>query len=109
MSSEEESFFVQVHDVSPEQPRTVIKAPRVSTAQDVIQQVGALPHLRPVLCVHYWDSQMPAHSMNFLDQWRPTKGEWEIIVYSRYLSSISHESSPGGSTGDNVVGRGSAE
>ncbi|XP_033622233.1 LOW QUALITY PROTEIN: 1-phosphatidylinositol 4,5-bisphosphate phosphodiesterase epsilon-1 [Fukomys damarensis] len=34
----EESFFVQVHDVSPEQPRTVIKAPRVSTAQDVIQQ-----------------------------------------------------------------------
>ncbi|KAM9197228.1 1-phosphatidylinositol 4,5-bisphosphate phosphodiesterase epsilon-1 isoform 1-T1 [Dugong dugon] len=37
-SSEEESFFVQVHDVSPEQPRTVIKAPRVSTAQDVIQQ-----------------------------------------------------------------------
>ncbi|XP_036742232.2 1-phosphatidylinositol 4,5-bisphosphate phosphodiesterase epsilon-1 isoform X3 [Manis pentadactyla] len=36
--SSEESFFVQVHDVSPEQPRTVIKAPRVSTAQDVIQQ-----------------------------------------------------------------------
>ncbi|XP_068404323.1 1-phosphatidylinositol 4,5-bisphosphate phosphodiesterase epsilon-1 isoform X1 [Eschrichtius robustus] len=38
LSSEEESFFVQVHDVSPEQPRTVIKAPRISTAQDVIQQ-----------------------------------------------------------------------
>ncbi|XP_036998898.2 1-phosphatidylinositol 4,5-bisphosphate phosphodiesterase epsilon-1 isoform X1 [Artibeus jamaicensis] len=38
LTSEEESFFVQVHDVSPEQPRTVIKAPRVSTAQDVIQQ-----------------------------------------------------------------------
>uniref|UniRef100_A0A8C8VJT2 Phosphoinositide phospholipase C n=1 Tax=Pelusios castaneus TaxID=367368 RepID=A0A8C8VJT2_9SAUR len=38
ISSEEESFFVQVHDVSPEQPRTVIKAPRLSTAQDVIQQ-----------------------------------------------------------------------
>lgn len=38
LSTEEESFFVQVHDVSPEQPRTVIKAPRVSTAQDVIQQ-----------------------------------------------------------------------
>ncbi|XP_062988959.1 1-phosphatidylinositol 4,5-bisphosphate phosphodiesterase epsilon-1 isoform X2 [Elgaria multicarinata webbii] len=37
-SSEEDSFFVQVHDVSPEQPRTVIKAPRFSTAQDVIQQ-----------------------------------------------------------------------
>ena len=43
LSSEEESFFVQVHDVSPEQPRTVIKAPRVSTAQDVIQQVTASP------------------------------------------------------------------
>lgn len=42
LSSEEESFFVQVHDVSPEQPRTVIKAPRVSTAQDVIQQVNTL-------------------------------------------------------------------
>ncbi|XP_074152018.1 1-phosphatidylinositol 4,5-bisphosphate phosphodiesterase epsilon-1 isoform X3 [Sminthopsis crassicaudata] len=38
LSSEDESFFVQVHDVSPEQPRTVIKAPRVSTAQEVIQQ-----------------------------------------------------------------------
>lgn len=36
--SEDDSFFVQVHDVSPEQPRTVIKAPRFSTAQDVIQQ-----------------------------------------------------------------------
>ncbi|KAM4774396.1 1-phosphatidylinositol 4,5-bisphosphate phosphodiesterase epsilon-1 isoform 3-T3 [Cyanocitta cristata] len=38
ISSEDDSFFVQVHDVSPEQPRTVIKAPRLSTAQDVIQQ-----------------------------------------------------------------------
>ncbi|XP_064572366.1 1-phosphatidylinositol 4,5-bisphosphate phosphodiesterase epsilon-1 isoform X1 [Zonotrichia leucophrys gambelii] len=38
LSSEDDSFFVQVHDVSPEQPRTVIKAPRLSTAQDVIQQ-----------------------------------------------------------------------
>ncbi|XP_043406650.1 1-phosphatidylinositol 4,5-bisphosphate phosphodiesterase epsilon-1 isoform X1 [Chelonia mydas] len=38
VSSEDDSFFVQVHDVSPEQPRTVIKAPRFSTAQDVIQQ-----------------------------------------------------------------------
>ncbi|XP_066475456.1 1-phosphatidylinositol 4,5-bisphosphate phosphodiesterase epsilon-1 [Tiliqua scincoides] len=37
-TSEDDSFFVQVHDVSPEQPRTVIKAPRFSTAQDVIQQ-----------------------------------------------------------------------
>ncbi|KAF5899519.1 1-phosphatidylinositol 4,5-bisphosphate phosphodiesterase epsilon-1 isoform X2, partial [Clarias magur] len=35
---EEDVFFVQVHDVSPEQPRTVIKAPRYSTAQDIIQQ-----------------------------------------------------------------------
>ncbi|XP_053307254.1 1-phosphatidylinositol 4,5-bisphosphate phosphodiesterase epsilon-1 isoform X2 [Spea bombifrons] len=38
VSSDDESFFVQVHDVSPEQPRTVIKALRFSTAQDVIQQ-----------------------------------------------------------------------
>lgn len=36
--SSEEIFFVQVHDVSPEQPCTVIKAPYVSTAQNVIQQ-----------------------------------------------------------------------
>lgn len=39
---EEDAFFVQVHDVSPEQPRTVIKAPRYSTAQDIIQQVRAM-------------------------------------------------------------------
>lgn len=38
-SSEDDTFFVQVHDVSPEQPHTVIKAPRYSTAQDIIQQV----------------------------------------------------------------------
>ncbi|KAM4636939.1 1-phosphatidylinositol 4,5-bisphosphate phosphodiesterase epsilon-1 [Discoglossus pictus] len=38
VSSDDESFFVQVHDVSPEQPRTVIRALRFSTAQDVIQQ-----------------------------------------------------------------------
>ncbi|KAJ8264365.1 hypothetical protein GJAV_G00148300 [Gymnothorax javanicus] len=37
-STEEDTFFVQVHDVSPEQPHTVIKAPRYSTAQDIIQQ-----------------------------------------------------------------------
>ncbi|KAJ8284855.1 hypothetical protein COCON_G00037050 [Conger conger] len=37
-STEDDSFFVQVHDVSPEQPHTVIKAPRYSTAQDIIQQ-----------------------------------------------------------------------
>ncbi|XP_066521080.1 1-phosphatidylinositol 4,5-bisphosphate phosphodiesterase epsilon-1 isoform X2 [Hoplias malabaricus] len=35
---EEDMFFVQVHDVSPEQPHTVIKAPCYSTAQDIIQQ-----------------------------------------------------------------------
>uniref|UniRef100_A0A3B4VIV0 Phosphoinositide phospholipase C n=1 Tax=Seriola dumerili TaxID=41447 RepID=A0A3B4VIV0_SERDU len=34
----DEMFFVQVHEVSPEQPHTVIKAPRYSTAQDIIQQ-----------------------------------------------------------------------
>lgn len=39
VSSDDDSFFVQVHDVSPEQPRTVIRALRFSTAQDVIQQV----------------------------------------------------------------------
>lgn len=37
---EDEMFFVQVHEVSPEQPHTVIKAPRYSTAQDIIQQVS---------------------------------------------------------------------
>ncbi|KAM9424872.1 1-phosphatidylinositol 4,5-bisphosphate phosphodiesterase epsilon-1 isoform 2-T3 [Pholidichthys leucotaenia] len=35
---EEDMFLVQVHEVSPEQPHTVIKAPRYSTAQDIIQQ-----------------------------------------------------------------------
>ncbi|XP_035997704.1 1-phosphatidylinositol 4,5-bisphosphate phosphodiesterase epsilon-1 isoform X4 [Fundulus heteroclitus] len=35
---EDEMFLVQVHEVSPEQPHTVIKAPRYSTAQDIIQQ-----------------------------------------------------------------------
>ncbi|XP_061665824.1 1-phosphatidylinositol 4,5-bisphosphate phosphodiesterase epsilon-1 isoform X2 [Syngnathoides biaculeatus] len=35
---EEEMFFVQVHEVSPEQPHTVIKAPRYSSAQDIIMQ-----------------------------------------------------------------------
>lgn len=38
-AGEDEMFFVQVHEVSPEQPHTVIKAPRYSTAQDIIQQV----------------------------------------------------------------------
>lgn len=36
---EDDMFLVQVHEVSPEQPHTVIKAPRYSTAQDIIQQV----------------------------------------------------------------------
>uniref|UniRef100_A0A7N8Y1T5 Phosphoinositide phospholipase C n=1 Tax=Mastacembelus armatus TaxID=205130 RepID=A0A7N8Y1T5_9TELE len=35
---EDDMFLVQVHEVSPEQPHTVIKAPRYSTAQDIIQQ-----------------------------------------------------------------------
>ncbi|XP_054623295.1 1-phosphatidylinositol 4,5-bisphosphate phosphodiesterase epsilon-1 isoform X3 [Dunckerocampus dactyliophorus] len=35
---EEDMFLVQVHEVSPEQPHTVIKAPRYSSAQDIIQQ-----------------------------------------------------------------------
>ncbi|KAM3592601.1 uncharacterized protein V6R79_021845 [Siganus canaliculatus] len=38
VGAEEDMFFVQVHEVSPEQPHTVIKAPRYSTAQDIIQQ-----------------------------------------------------------------------
>ncbi|KAL0180069.1 hypothetical protein M9458_025511, partial [Cirrhinus mrigala] len=37
-SGEDDTFLVQVHDVSPEQPHTVIKALRHSTAQDIIQQ-----------------------------------------------------------------------
>ncbi|XP_041670988.1 1-phosphatidylinositol 4,5-bisphosphate phosphodiesterase epsilon-1 isoform X2 [Cheilinus undulatus] len=36
--ADDDMFFVQVHEVSPEQPHTVIKAPRYSTAQDIIQQ-----------------------------------------------------------------------
>ncbi|XP_053720774.1 1-phosphatidylinositol 4,5-bisphosphate phosphodiesterase epsilon-1 isoform X1 [Synchiropus splendidus] len=35
---EDDMFFIQVHEVSPEQPHTVIKVPRYSTAQDIIQQ-----------------------------------------------------------------------
>ncbi|XP_074519567.1 1-phosphatidylinositol 4,5-bisphosphate phosphodiesterase epsilon-1 isoform X2 [Halichoeres trimaculatus] len=37
-AAEDDMFLVQVHEVSPEQPHTVIKAPRYSTAQDIIQQ-----------------------------------------------------------------------
>ncbi|XP_041065162.1 1-phosphatidylinositol 4,5-bisphosphate phosphodiesterase epsilon-1 isoform X2 [Carcharodon carcharias] len=36
--TEGDSFLVQVHDVSPEQPRTVIRASKFSTAQDIILQ-----------------------------------------------------------------------
>ncbi|XP_077358777.1 1-phosphatidylinositol 4,5-bisphosphate phosphodiesterase epsilon-1 isoform X2 [Festucalex cinctus] len=35
---EDDMFLVQVHEVSPEQPHTVIKAPCHSSAQDIIQQ-----------------------------------------------------------------------
>lgn len=45
-SSEDDMFFVQVHEVSPEQPHTVIKALRYSTAQDIIQQVRRIRRLR---------------------------------------------------------------
>lgn len=38
-TAEDDVFLVQIHEVSPEQPHTVIKAPRYSTAQDIIQQV----------------------------------------------------------------------
>uniref|UniRef100_A0A8C7QKA7 Phosphoinositide phospholipase C n=1 Tax=Oncorhynchus mykiss TaxID=8022 RepID=A0A8C7QKA7_ONCMY len=38
VAGEDDTFFVQVHDVSPEQPHTVIRALRYSTAQDIIQQ-----------------------------------------------------------------------
>uniref|UniRef100_A0A8C3AG71 Phosphoinositide phospholipase C n=1 Tax=Cyclopterus lumpus TaxID=8103 RepID=A0A8C3AG71_CYCLU len=38
VGAEDDMFFVQIHEVSPEQPHTVIKAPRYSTAQDIIQQ-----------------------------------------------------------------------
>lgn len=44
-SSEDDMFFVQVHEVSPEQPHTVIKALRYSTAQDIILQVRAIQRL----------------------------------------------------------------
>lgn len=49
-AAEDDVFLVQIHEVSPEQPHTVIKAPRYSTAQDIIQQVrggrkGALSRL----------------------------------------------------------------
>uniref|UniRef100_H2TGF4 Phosphoinositide phospholipase C n=1 Tax=Takifugu rubripes TaxID=31033 RepID=H2TGF4_TAKRU len=37
-TQEDDVFLVQIHEVSPEQPHTVIKAPRYSTAQDIIQQ-----------------------------------------------------------------------
>lgn len=48
--AEDDMFFVQVHEVSPEQPHTVIKAPRCSTAQDVIQQVRSVENMPLLLC-----------------------------------------------------------
>ena len=53
-AAEDDVFFVQIHEVSPEQPHTVIKAPRYSTAQDIIQQVsgGRKRPMNPVnLCL----------------------------------------------------------
>lgn len=49
-AAEDDVFLVQIHEVSPEQPHTVIKAPRYSTAQDIIQQVrrGRERSLNPV-------------------------------------------------------------
>lgn len=48
-AAEDDMFFVQVHEVSPEQPHTVIKAPRYSTAQDIIQQVRRRLRTHPEL------------------------------------------------------------
>lgn len=45
--AEDDMFFVQVHEVSPEQPHTVIRAPRYSTAQDIIQQVSRVHLTNP--------------------------------------------------------------
>lgn len=59
-AAEDDVFLVQIHEVSPEQPHTVIKAPRYSTAQDIIQQVrrGRTRSLNPVnLCVTEIPSQ----------------------------------------------------
>lgn len=58
--AEDDVFLVQIHEVSPEQPHTVIKAPRYSTAQDIIQQVrrGRKRSLHPVnLCLTEVPSQ----------------------------------------------------
>lgn len=59
-AAEDDVFLVQIHEVSPEQPHTVIKAPRYSTAQDIIQQVrrGRKRSLNPVnLCLTKVPSQ----------------------------------------------------
>lgn len=55
---DEDVFFVQVHDVSPEQPRTVIKAPRYSTAQDIIQQVRTMWHVMVTRIVNDLNSDL---------------------------------------------------
>lgn len=61
---DEDIFFVQIHDVSPEQPRTVIKAPRYSTAQDIIQQVRTMFSQAGVLYLFFvWISLHPLHDL----------------------------------------------
>ncbi len=53
-AAEDDMFFVQVHEVSPEQPHTVIKAPRYSTAQDIIQQVRRVEKTLIQTCILKW-------------------------------------------------------
>lgn len=69
-AAEDDMFFVQVHEVSPEQPHTVIKAPRYSTAQDIIQQVRRRRRTPPELvnsprnvCLSY-DSLCPRQTLS---------------------------------------------
>lgn len=64
---DEDVFFVQVHDVSPEQPRTVIKAPRYSTAQDIIQQVRTMWHVMVTRIVNDWNSDLRTCRNTVLD------------------------------------------
>lgn len=61
-------FFVQIHDVSPEQPRTVIKAPRYSTAQDIIQQVRTMFSHAGVLYFFFFrpTSLHPLHDLHLI-------------------------------------------
>ncbi|KPP79149.1 hypothetical protein Z043_101295 [Scleropages formosus] len=66
--AEDDTFLVQVHDVSPEQPHTVIKAPRHSTAQDIIQQVRRMQPGCDVLL--YWVNPSSGVLLACL-MWRP--------------------------------------